>query len=75
MGEPISHRIFRDVCVQGSTPEYKDIKRMMYRDPMFDIEQMQSVMRHLFLDDLSRKDGTMGAIAGRGIVMAVKTST
>ena len=48
---------------------------MMYRDPMFDIEQMQSVMRHLFLDDLSRKDGTMGAIAGRGIVMAVKTST
>ena len=46
----------------------------MYRDLTFHIEQMQSTMRHLFLD-LSRNDGALGAIAGRGIAMTVKTST
>ena len=50
MGESISDRRFKDVCVQGFTAEYKDIKRMMYHDPMFGIEQMQSTMRHLLLD-------------------------
>ena len=47
MGEMISDRRFKDVCVQGFTAEYKDIKLMMYRDPTFDIDQMQSPMRHL----------------------------
>ena len=39
------------------------------------LEQMQSTMRHLFLGDMSRNDGAMGAIAGRYIAMKVKTST
>ena len=75
MGEPISDRRFKDICVQGLTAEYMDINLMMYRDPTFDIEQMQSTMRHLFLDDLPRNDAAMGAIAGRGIAMTVKTLT
>ena len=75
MGESISDRRFKDVCVQGFTAEYKDIKLMMHRDPTFDIEYMQSTIHHVFIEDLSRNDGAMGAIAGRGIAMAVKTST
>ena len=54
MGEPITDRRFKDICVQGFTSEYKDIKMMMYRDPASDTDQMQSTMRHLYLDDLSR---------------------
>ena len=49
MGETISDRRFKDICVHRFTAEYKDIKIMMYRDPTFDIDQMQSIMRHLFL--------------------------
>lgn len=48
---------------------------MMHRDPTFDIEQMQSAMPHLYLDNLSRVDGTKGGIAGRGVTMATETST
>ncbi|CAN0596200.1 unnamed protein product, partial [Laminaria digitata] len=75
MGEPISDRRFKDICVQGFTPDYKDIKLMMYRNPTFDIEQMQTTMRHLYLDDLSRNGGAKGKIAGRGVAMAAGTST
>ena len=53
MDEPISDRKFNDVCLQGFTAEYKGIKRMVYRHPTFDIQQMQGTMRHLILDDLS----------------------
>ena len=75
MGEPISDRRFKDVCVQGFTAEYEDIKLITYRDPTFDIDQMQTTMRHLHLGDLSRNDGAKGAIAGRGIAMTAETST
>ena len=51
MNEPITDRRFKDICVQGF--EYKDIKMMMYLDPTLDIDQMQSTMRYLYLDDLS----------------------
>jgi len=74
MGEPITDRRFKDICVQGFTSDYKDIKLMMYRDPTFDIEQMQSTMRHLYLDDLSRNSGAKGKIAGRGVAMSAETS-
>ena len=36
---------------------------------------MQSTMRHLYLDDLSRNDRAKGAVAGRGITMTAETST
>lgn len=37
MGEPITDRRCKDICLQGYTSEYKNIKlMMMYRDPTFD---------------------------------------
>ena len=75
MGEPISDRRFKDIFVQGFTAEYKDIKLMMYRDPTFDIDQMQSTMGHLYLDDISRSNGANEKIAGGGVAMATETST
>ena len=72
MGETISDSRFKDVCVQGFTAEYKDIKMMMYRDPAFDTDQIQSTMRHLYLDDLSRNSDTK--IAGRGAAMTAAST-
>ncbi len=69
MGEPITDRKFKDIMVQGLTEEYKDIKLMMYRDPLFTIEQIQSTMRHLYLDNLSRRNTKESRIAGRGAAM------
>ena len=54
MGEHISDRYFKDICVTGFTGNYKDVKMMMYRDPSFDVDQMQTTMRHTFLDEQSR---------------------
>ena len=73
MGEHISDRYFKDICVTGFTDNYKDVKMMMYRDPSYDVDQMQTTMRHMFLDEQSR-NGTKGRIAGRGSVMAAVTS-
>ena len=73
MGEHISDRYFKDICVTGFTDNYKDVKMMMCRDPSFDVDQMQTTMRHMFLDEQSR-NGTKGRIAGRGSVMTAVTS-
>ena len=73
MGEHISDRYFKDICVTGFTENYKGVKMMMYRDPFFDVDQMQTTIRHMFLDEQSR-NGTKGRIAGRGSVMTAVTS-
>lgn len=73
MGETISDRYFKDICVTGFTDEYKDVKMIMYRDPDFNVDQMQTTMRHMFLDEQSR-NGSKGGIAGRGFAMATTTS-
>ena len=72
MDEMIPDRRFKDICVQGFTARYKDIKMMMYRDPTFDIDQMQSTMRHFYLDDVSRDSDTK--IAGRGVAMTAASN-
>ena len=36
MGEKVSDRWYKDICVTGFTDEYKDVKMMMYRDSSFD---------------------------------------
>ena len=56
MKEKVSDRWFKDICVTGFTDEYKDVKMMMYRDSSFDIDQMQTTMRHMFLDQQSRNE-------------------
>ena len=40
---------------------------ILYVDPIFDIDQMQRTMRHLYQDDPSRNSYTK--IAGRGVAM------
>ena len=47
---------------------------MICRDSCFDIDQMQTTTRHMFLDQQSQ-NGTKGRIAGRGTAMTAKTST
>ena len=74
MGEKVTNRWFKDICVTGFTDEYKDVKMMMYRDSSFNIDQMQTTMRHMFLDKQSW-DGTKGRIAGRGTAMTTKIPT
>ena len=73
MGEPISDRRFKHICVQGFSDEYKDVKLMVFRDPTFNVLDMQSTMRNIFLDEQSRK-GWKGHIAGRGFAMATTAS-
>ena len=50
-----------------------DIKLMIYHDHTFEMEQMQSTMRHLFLDDMSRNNRATGGIASRGVTLALET--
>ncbi|CAM9676984.1 unnamed protein product, partial [Laminaria digitata] len=69
MGKPITERKLKDIMVQGPTDDYKDIKLMMYRDPSFNLEQIQSTMMHLYLDNLSRRNANDSKIAGRGAAM------
>ena len=45
---------------------------MTYRDPTFDIDHMQSTMRHHCLDDVWRNSDTK--IAGRGMAMAAAST-
>ena len=47
---------------------------IMYRDPNFNVDQMQRTMRHMLLDEQSRK-GPKGGIAGKGFTMATSTPT
>ena len=72
MSETISDRRLKDICVQGFASEYKGINMKMYRDLNFGIDQMQSTMRHLYLDHLSRNSNTK--IAGRGVAMTAAST-
>ncbi|CAM9499401.1 unnamed protein product [Laminaria digitata] len=72
MGELMTDRRFKDIVVQGFTPEYESIKLMMYRGPTFDLAQIQTTMRHLYVDNLSRSKEAGGRIAGRGIAMSAE---
>ena len=73
MGEPITDRRFKDICIQGITDEYNDVKLLVFRDPTFALDQIQSTMRNIYLDAQSRK-GSKGRIAGRGFAMTTAAS-
>eukprot|EP00903_Cladosiphon_okamuranus_P010136 g9598.t1 len=73
MGEPVTDRRFKDICIQGITDEYNDVKLMVFRDPSFALGEIQSTMRNIFLNSQSRK-GSKGRIAGRGFAMTTRTS-
>lgn len=63
MGEPITDRKIKDIIIQGLTDDYKDIKLVMYRDTLFNIEQIQITRIHLYLNDLSRRNTNGSKIA------------
>lgn len=73
MEEPITDRHFTDIVLQGLTEEYRDVKLMTWKDPDFDLPKIQSVLRHLYLDGLSRNK--TGRIAGRGTAMTATSAT
>lgn len=75
IGDLISDRTLKGIWVQGFAADYTNTKLVMYRNPTFDINQMQSTTSRLYLDDLPRPEGSKGAIAGRGINMTAETST
>ncbi|CAN0425279.1 unnamed protein product, partial [Laminaria digitata] len=71
--EPVTDRHFTDIIVQGLPESYRDINLTTYKDPDFDLSKIQSTMRHLYLDGLSR--GKTGKIAGRGTIMTAATAS
>ena len=58
--EKVSDRWLKDICVTCFADEYKDVKMMTYRDSSFDIDPMETTMRHMFLDQTvaERDEGT-----------------
>ena len=73
MEEPITYRHFTDIILQGLTEEYRNVKLMTWKYPDFDLPQNQSVLRHFYLDGLSRN--MTGRIAGRGTAMTATSAT
>ena len=61
MDEPITDRHFKDIIIQGISREYVNIKFCVYRDPTFNLDEIQSTMRNVYRDDiLCRDKNTVG---------------
>lgn len=60
--------------IQRLADEYKGIKHMMYRDPSCHIEPLHSTMKHLYLDDRSRRDTNGSEIAGGGATTVAEST-
>ncbi|CAM9090813.1 unnamed protein product [Laminaria digitata] len=69
MGERISDERFEDILLQGLTGDYEFVKMTSFHSPNFGIDDIQSMMRSLYIDRLSRP-GNINKIAGRGAAMA-----
>ena len=72
MGENISNRRFKDIMVQGLTTDCREVKMIAYRHRKMGLEEIQSTMRSMYLDDMSRRNNYRRGIAGRGAAMAVE---
>lgn len=75
MGEPMTDRSFKGMVVQGLIEEFENIDVMMYRDALFDLPKIQATMRHLRLDNLSRRKESEWRIPGRGFAMSAESVT
>ena len=71
--ESIKDRCSIDIVLQGLTEEYQDVKLMTWKDTEFDLTKMQSVLRHLYLDGLSRNKTRK--IAGRSTTMTATSAS
>ena len=74
MDEPITDRHFKDIIIQGISREYDNIKFFcVYRDPSFNLDEIQSTMRNVYRDEILRRDKK--AFGSRKTVMtAVRTN-
>ena len=54
MGEKISDERSEDILLQGLTDDYEFVKMTSFHGPNFGIDEIQSMMRHLYIDRLSR---------------------
>ena len=68
IGEKISNEIFEDILLQGLTDDYEFVKMTSFHSPNFGINAIQSMMRNLYIDRLSRP-GHVNKLAGRGSAM------
>ena len=66
MGEKISDERFEDILLQGLTDDYKFVKMTSFYSPNFN--EIQSMMRNLYIDQLSRP-GHANNLAGKGAAM------
>ena len=64
MGEKISDERFEDILVQGLTDVFEFVEMMSFHSPNFGIGDIQSMMRNLYIDRLSRP-GNVNKITGR----------
>ena len=71
MGEPVTDRYFKDIIMQGISSEYDNIKLSVYRDPTYKLDEIQSTMRNVFRDELSRQ--SRNTIGSRKTVMTAVT--
>lgn len=70
MGEPMTDRRLKDILAQGFKDENDPVKFQIYRDSSFSPDDIQTTMRHLYLDTKSRSSEGSGRNAGRGAVMS-----
>ena len=68
MGEKISDERFEDILLQGLTDDYEFVKMTSFHSQNFGIHEIQSMMRNLYIDRLSRP-GHLNKLAGRGVTM------
>ena len=69
MGEKISDESFEDISLHGLTDDYEFVKMTSFYSPNFGVNEIQSIMRNLYIDRLSRP-GHVNKLTGRGAAMA-----
>lgn len=65
MEEPFTDRHCTDTVVRCLTEEYRGVNLMTWQHPDVDIPELNSVLRHLYMDGPSRNE--TGRIAGHGV--------
>ena len=68
MGEKILDERFEDILLQGLTDDYEFVKMTSFHTPNFGINEIQSMMRNLHIDRLSRP-GHVNKLAGSRAAM------
>lgn len=70
MGELMIDRRVKDILIQGFTDEYDSVSFQIHRDSSLSLDDMQKLVRHLYLDAKSCCIEASGTIAARDAVMS-----